>query len=130
MEWFVAAVVVVVLGMAALVAAGGLGQMSRQPVRDTFRPDLPPADQPLRSADIAELRFGTALRGYVMTQVDEVLDRLAREVADRDAVIAELRGSDSDPPQAPPAAAAGASEPAEITGSSGAEPDPSRSTAS
>jgi DivIVA domain-containing protein len=109
MEWFVAAVVVVVLGVAALVAAGGLGQMSRQPVRDTFRPDLPPADQPLRSADIAELRFGTALRGYVMTQVDDALDRLAREVADRDAVIAELRGSDSDPPQAPPAAAGDAS---------------------
>ena len=38
----------------------------------------------------AALRFGVALRGYAMDQVDAVLDRLAAELDARDARIAEL----------------------------------------
>ena len=62
--------------------------MSREPVYDTYRQDLP--DGPLASEDIRRLRFGIALRGYAMGQVDDVLDRLAAEIAARDARIAEL----------------------------------------
>jgi DivIVA domain-containing protein len=92
MEWFIAAVVIAALGVAAVAAAGGMGEMSRDPVRDVYRQDLP-MDRPLVAADINQLRFGVTLRGYAMGQVDDVLDRLGREIAERDLQIAELRGA-------------------------------------
>ena len=70
--------------------------------------DLRLPDGPVRPDDVAALRFAMAPRGYRMEQVDEVLDRLAAELADRDARIAELEAD------AVPRAAAGrdAAEPA------------------
>jgi DivIVA domain-containing protein len=106
-EWFVAVVIVAALGVAAVAAAGGLGGMAKEPVRDIYRQDLP-ADRPLAAPDVQALRFGTALRGYAMGQVDDVLDRLAREISDRDALIAELRtmvGLHADPGVADPTVA-------------------------
>ena len=88
MEWFIAVVAVVALGIAAMAAAGGMGQMSKDPVHDTYRQDLPVG--PLGPEDIRRLRFGVTLRGYAMAQVDDVLDRLARETAKKDATIAAL----------------------------------------
>ncbi len=41
--------------------------------------------------DVDAVRFGLGLRGYRMDQVDEVLDRLAVALEERDAVIAGLR---------------------------------------
>ena len=91
MEWFIAVVVIAILGVAAMAAAGGMGEMAEEPVRDTFRQDLP-ADRMLAASDISALRFGVTLRGYAMNQVDDLLDRLTREIAERDATIAELAG--------------------------------------
>lgn len=90
-EWFIAVLAILVLGGAAIAAAGGMGEMSRDPVRDTYRQDLP--DRPLTASDLDGLRFGVTLRGYSMAQVDEILDRLGNEIAQRDARIAELNGS-------------------------------------
>ena len=95
MEWFIAVVAVAALGVAAMVAAGGMGQMSKDPVHDTYRQDLP--EGPLGSEDIRRLRFGVTLRGYAMAQVDDVLERLAREIAERDATIAALTAGDGQP---------------------------------
>jgi len=89
MEWFIAVVVIATLGVAAMAAAGGMGEMSKEPVRDTYRQDLP-VDRPLGAEDIQQLRFGVALRGYAMAQVDDLLDRLAAEISVRDVRIAEL----------------------------------------
>lgn len=89
MEWFIAVVAVAVLGVAAIVAAGGLGSMPAEPTRDVFRQDLP-ADRSLTGEDLRRLRFGVAVRGYAMKQVDDVLDRLSGEVAERDRRIATL----------------------------------------
>ena len=86
----IAVIVVAIMGVAAMAAAGGMGEMAPEPVYDTFRQDLP-ADRPLQPADLQALRFGVTLRGYSMRQVDEVLDRLTRELAERDAA---LRGRD------------------------------------
>jgi DivIVA domain-containing protein len=91
MEWFIAVVVIAILGVAAMAAAGGMGEMAEEPVRDTFRQDLP-ADRMLDASDIQAMRFGVTLRGYAMNQVDDLLDRLTREIAERDATIAELTG--------------------------------------
>jgi DivIVA domain-containing protein len=91
MEWFIAVVVVAILGVAAMAAAGGMGEMAKDPVRDTYRQDLP-VDRQLNATDIQTLRFGVTLRGYAMNQVDDILDRLTREIAERDATIRQLSG--------------------------------------
>ena len=89
MEWFIAIVAVAALGVAAMAAAGGMGQMSRDPIYDTYRQDLPTAGA-LTAEELRNVRFGVTLRGYAMAQVDDLLDRLALEIAERDALIAEL----------------------------------------
>jgi DivIVA domain-containing protein len=89
MEWLIAVVAVAALGVAAMAAAGGMGQMSRDPVYDTYRQDLPTGGA-LTAEELKSIRFGVTLRGYAMAQVDDLLDRLALEIAERDALIAEL----------------------------------------
>ncbi len=90
-----AVVAIAALGVAAMAAAGGVGEMSPEPVYDVYRQQLP--DEPLRADDIRSARFGVTLRGYAMDQVDDLLERLAREVAERDALIAELSAGAGDP---------------------------------
>lgn len=63
--------------------------MSRDPVYDTYRQDLPGGGA-LTAEELKNIRFGVTLRGYAMAQVDDLLDRLALEIAERDALIAEL----------------------------------------
>ena len=63
--------------------------MSRDPVYDTYRQDLPSGGA-LTAEELKHIRFGVTLRGYAMAQVDDLLDRLALEIAERDALIAEL----------------------------------------
>jgi DivIVA domain-containing protein len=92
MEWAIAILVIAVLGGAAAVAAGGVGEMSREPVRDTYRQDLP--DRPLTGADLEQLKFGVTIRGYAMDQVDDVLARLSSGIAERDALIRQLTTGD------------------------------------
>lgn len=88
MEWFIAAIAIVVLGVAAVVAAGRGGSMDAEPVRDTYA--MAVSEDPLDGEAVRGLRFGVALRGYAMDQVDAILDRLAAELDARDARIAEL----------------------------------------
>ncbi len=88
-EWFIAVLVVAALGVAAVVAAGGLGQMNAEPIRDVYRQDLP-TDRPLLAADVEAVQFAVTFRGYAMAQVDDLLERLGREIAYRDHLIEEL----------------------------------------
>ena len=88
MEWIIAVVAIAALGVAAVAAAGGVGEMSREPVHDVYRQQLPPG--PLSADDVRSARFAMALRGYAMDQVDDLLERLAAEIAERDARIAAL----------------------------------------
>ena len=81
MTWFFAILVVAVIGGVAVVAAGRGGAMA-----ETFddRPDAPvPVDRPLTAEDLRGMRFSTALRGYRMSEVDALLDRLAAEMTPR-----------------------------------------------
>ena len=63
--------------------------MSKEPVYDTYRQDLPSGGA-LTAEELKNIRFGITLRGYAMAQVDDLLDRLALEIAERDLLIAEL----------------------------------------
>ncbi|WP_152360371.1 DivIVA domain-containing protein [Microlunatus speluncae] len=91
MEWFIAALVVVALGVVAVAASGRLGGMSREPDRDVYRQNPWPDEEPVTPTEVSDVKFGITLRGYAMDQVDDVLDRLATELAGRDATIAELQ---------------------------------------
>jgi DivIVA domain-containing protein len=80
MTWFFAVLIVIVMGGVAVVATGRGGSMA-----ETFddRPDARvPVDGPLSARDLRSVRFGTALRGYRMSEVDALLDRLATELDD------------------------------------------------
>ncbi|WP_298251638.1 DivIVA domain-containing protein [uncultured Arthrobacter sp.] len=54
---------------------------------------LPPVLLPAQvsASDVDAVRFGLGLRGYRMDQVDEVLDRLAAALTERDDEILHLR---------------------------------------
>jgi len=81
MTWFFAVLVVAVMGGVAVVAAGGGGSMAE--VYDD-RPDARvPVDGPLGARDLRSVRFSTAMRGYRMSEVDALLDRLAAELEPR-----------------------------------------------
>ena len=78
MMWFFAILVVLALGGIALVAAG-----RGAPLAEVYddRPDATvPAEGPLRAEDLRRVRFSLAFRGYRMSEVDALLDRLAGEL--------------------------------------------------
>ena len=78
MTWFFAFVIVALMGVVAVVASGRGGSMA-----ETYddRPDSRvQADGPLTAADLRSVRFSTAFRGYRMSEVDSLLDRLAAEM--------------------------------------------------
>ena len=78
MEWFIAVLAVLVLGVAAVAAAGGLGQFGPITVD---RPPLQLPDDDLTADDLARVRFLVVPRGYAMDQVDEVLNRLQTQLS-------------------------------------------------
>ncbi len=87
MTWFFAVLIVAVIGAVAVVAAGRGGSMA-----DAWddRPDARvPADGPLTAADVRRVRFTTAFRGYRMSEVDTLLERLADEMETRATVGAD-----------------------------------------
>lgn len=90
--------VLAVLFVAALVATRG-GELLVDAPRDRPDPGLP-ADGPVRADDLERVRFGMALRGYRMAEVDDLLDRLAAELRERDARLAAMQGADpAEPPE-------------------------------
>ncbi|GAA3642098.1 DivIVA domain-containing protein [Streptomyces fenghuangensis] len=99
MFWFLLIALVVVVAAVALAVVGGgdgPGRTATGGLADAL-PDrteawLPP-DRPLNRSDLEALRLPQAVRGYRMEEVDDVLDRLGAELAERDARIAELEAS-------------------------------------
>ena len=77
MVWFFAILAVLALGAIAVVAAGRGAPMERA---YDDRPDaVVPAGGLLSGADLRRVRFSLAFRGYRMSEVDALLDRLAAE---------------------------------------------------
>jgi DivIVA domain-containing protein len=77
-----------IIAVGALLAAGRLGEL---PEAEPDRAPLAlPDDRPLGRDDVDSVRFAVGLRGYRMDEVDDVLDRLAAEVSERDATIRHL----------------------------------------
>ncbi len=75
-----------VLGLVGAGASGGLGSGARSLSHE------PLPDERVADADFDDLVFDVGLRGYRMSQVDGVIDRLRRELREKDEEIAVLRG--------------------------------------
>lgn len=82
MMWFFAVLIVLALGGVAVVAAGR-GEPMSEAERDRPEPLLP-TDGPLGAEDLRRVRFSLAFRGYRMSEVDALLDRLATELEHAD----------------------------------------------
>ena len=95
MMWLFAILIVLALGGVAVVASGRGGSMA--PAYDD-RPDLAlPDDRPLVAGDLRSVRFPLVVRGYRMSDVDELLARLATELEDRETGPDDGASGDRDP---------------------------------
>ncbi|MFC4785430.1 DivIVA domain-containing protein [Nocardioides sp. MAHUQ-72] len=78
MTWFFAVLIVLAMGGVAVLAAG-----RGAPLAEVYD-DRPDAIVPERGAlggdDLRRVRFSIALRGYRMSEVDALLDRLAAQL--------------------------------------------------
>lgn len=81
MMWLFAVLIVLAMGGVALLAAG-----RGRPLAEEYgdRPDsLVPVAGPVQADHLRRIRFSLAFRGYRMSEVDELLDRLAHELDER-----------------------------------------------
>jgi DivIVA domain-containing protein len=79
--WFFAILVVLAMGGVAVVASGRGGSL---PEEYDDRPDVRvPATGPLTADDVRGVRFSLGLRGYRMSEVDALLERLAAQLDER-----------------------------------------------
>ncbi|MEU9620154.1 DivIVA domain-containing protein [Streptomyces sp. NPDC048155] len=93
MFWFLLLAMVVVVAAVTLAVVGGGKSAVLQDVAPEQLTDPLPTTRPVGRADVEALRLPVAARGYRMTDVDEALDRLGAELAERDARIAELESA-------------------------------------
>jgi DivIVA domain-containing protein len=86
--FLLAAIAVIAVG--TMLAVGRLGEL---PDSEPDRAPLAlPDDRQMVREDVDGVRFAVSVRGYRMDEVDDVLDRLAAEVSQRDARIHDLEG--------------------------------------
>ncbi|MFG3699458.1 DivIVA domain-containing protein [Micromonospora sp. NPDC047620] len=85
---------VVALTVAAVVFGVTVLVTGRDPGLTPAEPDgraVPlPATRPLREADVGEVRFDTALRGYRMDQVDQAMRRAAYDIGYKSELVGVL----------------------------------------
>jgi DivIVA domain-containing protein len=98
--WFLLISLAVVVAAVTLAVVGSSGDGRDGPVTGGLRDAPPdqldeplPANRPVSRPDVDGLRLPVTARGYRMQQVDDVLDRLGAEIAERDARIAELESA-------------------------------------
>ncbi|SES25949.1 DivIVA domain-containing protein [Streptomyces sp. yr375] len=91
--FLVIALAVVVAAVTLAVVGGGEGTGPLPEVAPERLHDPLPPDRPVDRSDIDDLRFPLAVRGYRMADVDDALNRVAAELAERDARIADLESA-------------------------------------
>ncbi|MFI7009116.1 DivIVA domain-containing protein [Streptomyces sp. NPDC050145] len=90
---FLVVALVVVVGAVTLAVLGGGDGGTLRDAPSQFYADPLPQDRPVARADVEALRLPTAVRGYRMAEVDDALNRLGAELAERDARITELESA-------------------------------------
>jgi len=95
MNWILWLIVITAIVVAVVMLALGRGDGLAEEEPDDVIVRLPEG-RPMLPSDVESMRLPLAIRGYQMSAVDEVLDRLAAELALRDTQIRQLQGqSDS-----------------------------------
>lgn len=77
MMWILGVVAVAIIACGTFLASGRLGEMPEL-VDDHPVPRLPEGD--FTAQDVRDLRFATTLRGYAPHQVDDLVERVARQL--------------------------------------------------
>lgn len=90
MSWLLLAVALGLVAFFAALVVGRVGGGMGGATSTLAHEPLP--ERELHDDDVAALRFDVGARGYRMSQVDSVLDRLRRELREKDEQIAVLRG--------------------------------------
>lgn len=80
MAWFFGVLVVLLIGGIAVVASGRGETLA--PTQADAPDQRLPLDRPVTGADLREVRFSTAVRGYRASEVDALLARLAQQLED------------------------------------------------
>ncbi len=126
MIWLALLVAVLV---AVATAAAVLGRVDGSLAdATTTMSHVPLPDDPLTPGDLDGLRFDTAMRGYRMTQVDAVVDRLRREIVDLDDELSRAKGSAGGGYTRPAAEGAAGHDADDVpTGATAAVPEPAPS---
>jgi DivIVA domain-containing protein len=86
-------ILLVLLAVAAVLFVAAVVATQEGDVLVDAPPDRPDVDLPaghVVAEDLRSVRFGMVFRGYRMSEVDEVLERLGGELAERDERIADL----------------------------------------
>ncbi|NUQ97406.1 MAG: DivIVA domain-containing protein [Streptomyces sp.] len=91
--FLVVALAVVVAAVTLAVVGGSEGEGPLPEVAPERLQDPLPPDRPVGREDVDSLRFPLAARGYRMADVDDALNRLGAELAERDARIADLESA-------------------------------------
>ena len=91
MTWFFAILIVLALAGIALVASG-----YGAPIATAYddRPDVLVPEDGLVGDDLRRVRFTTVLRGYRMSEVDALLERLATQLEEARRQAEERRPAD------------------------------------
>jgi DivIVA domain-containing protein len=87
---FLLIAMVVVVAAVTLAVVGGDRAVLPETAPEQLVDPLPES-RPVGRTDLEALRLPVAVRGYRMADVDDVLDRLGAELAERDARITELQ---------------------------------------
>lgn len=87
MAWFFAILIVLVIGVVAVVASGRGGSMAE--VYDDRPDSRVQTEGPLTARDLRTVRFSTAFRGYRMSEVDALLDRLSLQLQQGESELVE-----------------------------------------
>jgi DivIVA domain-containing protein len=98
MMWILWLIVITAVLLSVVLLALGRGDGLAEEEPDDVVVRLP-AERSMVASDIETLRLPLALRGYQMAAVDDVLDRLAAELALRDAQIRQLQADQAPPPE-------------------------------
>ena len=97
MNWILWLIVITAIVIAVVLLALGRGDGLAEEEPDDVIVRLP-TERAMVASDVETLRLPLAVRGYQMAAVDEVLDRLAVELALRDAQIRQLQSNDAGAP--------------------------------
>lgn len=80
MNWVLAFLIVAVLGVTYILTTNNIGEMPEAPLDEPV-PAALTASGPLSADDLRGIEFPVVTRGYSMRQVDELLERLAEQLA-------------------------------------------------